>query len=201
MYCIGLTGNIASGKSTAMACFASLGLDVISADSIAQQLTLHGKPAFNSIVSYFGPESLLSNGELNRRLIRQKIFSTPSQRIWLENLLHPKIREEIKLQLLRVKSPYAVIEIPLLMSLEDYPYLNRILVLLSTKEQQIQRLMQRDRCRREEALAILKIQPSQSLRRKIADDLIKNDQSQEELCSKIKKLHELYLFLAKANAG
>lgn len=196
MYCVGLTGNIASGKSTAIECFKSLGAGVILADNIAKELTRIGKPAFVLIKNHFGEHVINQDGELNRPLLRQIIFSDANQRTWLENLLHPLIKKAIVAQVSVCNNSYCVIEIPLLKNRIDYPYLDRILVICADYEREVERLMKRDRCLQNEALAIKAAQPDESSRRQLADDLIINDGSLEQLSIIIKKLHYKYLHFA-----
>ncbi|MDP1603817.1 MAG: dephospho-CoA kinase [Legionella sp.] len=196
MYCVGLTGNIASGKTTAIAFFRELGIAVINADDIARELTRKDEPAFDHIKGYFGESVINQEGELNRRFLRELIFSDAKKRLWLESLLHPLIKEAIIKRVSACESPYCVIEIPLLISRLDYPYLDRILVILADEKEQIKRLQKRDTCERESALAIIASQPNQSARREIADDLLINDDTLEKLRNNLKKLHDKYLQLA-----
>jgi dephospho-CoA kinase len=196
MYCVGLTGNIASGKSTAIEYFKVLGAGVILADDIAKKLTRSGEPAFFIIKNHFGEQVINQDGELNRSLLRQLIFSDANQRIWLENLLHPLIKKEIVAEISFCKNPYCVIEIPLLKNRKDYPYLDNILVISAGFERETERLMKRDSCKQTDALAIMAAQPSELLRRQLADDLIINDGSVEKLNIIIKKLHSKYLHFA-----
>lgn len=196
MLCIGLTGNIASGKSTVAALFAELGIEVISADAIAKEITAKNQPAFHTIITHFGHEVKTENGELNRRYLRQLIFDNEHERQWLEKLLHPLIRKEIALKIQHVKTPYCIVEIPLLYDKSTYPDLNRVLLIKAESEQQITRVMRRDNCSREEALAILASQPDEKKRRDLADDILVNKGSLPELKEKVLSLHKKYLQLA-----
>lgn len=196
MYCVGLTGNIASGKSTVAAFFKNKGVMVISADEIAREITAPHEPALTLIKDHFGHEVITTQGELNRSALRTIIFENPKERLWLEGLLHPLIRQRIIEEIAESPSPYSVIEIPLLKDREVYPYLNRILVILANREEQIRRVMNRDNCSREHAKAILAVQPEELSREKIADDIVINTGSLSELEEKIEKLHQMYLQLA-----
>lgn len=195
-YTIALTGNIATGKSSAIACFQSLGIEVISADIIARELTLKGQPALLAIKEHFGERALNNKGELDRAYLRDHIFAHPEARVWLENLLHPLIRKAIEARITTVRSVYVVIEIPLLKHREDYPYLDRVLVLLADFEQKIERVMARDHCDRHKALAILNTQADDQHLQSLADDLLVNNGSIQELSVEIKKLHTRYLHFA-----
>lgn len=196
MYCVGLTGNIASGKSTVLSYFSKLGAATLSADAIAKELTIAGEPAFIEIQHYFGLKILNPAGQLNRKLLRDIIFSDPKHRLWLENLLHPLIRKAIQDQLLRIKAPYCMIEIPLLLNRTDYPYLNQVLVVIADYATQVQRLMYRDHCDINQAKAILAVQPEVEARKNMADDIIDNTISQQNLMEKVEQLNKKYLQLA-----
>ncbi|MFC3907549.1 dephospho-CoA kinase [Legionella dresdenensis] len=197
MLCIGLTGNIASGKSTALNHFQTLGACIINADHVARELTQANQPALTEIAQHFGQHIILANGELDRRQLREIIFADVKQRIWLEQLLHPLIKHAIQHRLSRCSNaPYSVIEIPLLKSKQDYPYLDRVLVLLAPTHIQVRRVMERDNCDEQQALSILASQPDDASRRSLADDLIINDGSANNLLKTINQLHEKYLQLA-----
>ncbi|CAM3015083.1 dephospho-CoA kinase [Legionella worsleiensis] len=191
--CIGLTGNIASGKSTVAGIFSDLGIDVLSADAVAKELTNQNTPAYNAIVTHFGPEALLVNKDLNRTYLRGIIFSHPQEKKWLENLLHPLIRNQLEQKVNNCTTPYCILEIPLLTDKTLYPYLDRVLVITAPLELQIERVMQRDNCTREHALAILSAQPAPSERLRIADDVIINDSDYEQLKQAVNQLHIHYL--------
>ncbi len=196
MFCIGLTGTIASGKSTVAARFAGLGIDVIDADEIARALVNRGKPALMQIINHFGDSVLASNGELNRRHLRELIMTHADERAWLEGLLHPLIREQIQHDIGHCISPYCLIEIPLLTDTSSYPYLNRVLLVLADTEQQIARLMARDHSSREQACALLATTCTDDTKRQaIADDLLVNDGSVKALLKKVDLLHAAYIRL------
>jgi len=195
MYCIGLTGGIASGKSTVSSYFLTLGIDVISADHIARTLTTSNQPAFDAIKQHFGIDVVTKDGELNRQTLRQIIFSSTHERQWLERLLHPLIRKQIELEVSQCSSPYCVIEIPLLQDKSDYPYLNRVLLIEAGPEQQLTRLMIRDKSSKEQALAIIATQTRPAM----ADDQIMNNGSIEQLQEKVDALHRQYLYCALLN--
>lgn len=193
VYCVGLTGNVASGKSTVASLFAKLGAHVISADAISKQLTAKNQKATQRIITHFGPEVELHPGVLNRSLLRTRIFSNPLEKKWLEDLLHPLIRQGIEEEITKSKSPYCIIEIPLLIDKALYPYLNRILVVTAPKSLQVERVMKRDNCSKEEALAILSNQASLEKYCEDADDLLHNEASLKELEHQVEVLHSAYL--------
>ncbi|CDZ78408.1 Dephospho-CoA kinase [Legionella massiliensis] len=196
MFCIGLTGTIASGKSTVSHLFQEQGVVVISADEAARALTAINQPALNAIAKHFSQAVISPSGELNRAALREIIFRKPQERIWLEQLLHPLIRQYMKDKVVTSVGPYALIEIPLLNSRSDYPYLDRVLLVLANREQQIERVMQRDNCSRTQAESILAVQSNEEAKKKLADDIILNDSTLDDLAKKIEILHGQYLQLA-----
>ena len=189
---IGLTGGIGSGKSEASREFARLGVPVIDTDVIARELVRPGQPALAEIVARFGTEMLGENGNLDRTRLRKTVFSDPGLRRQLEAILHPRIRERAEALTEQVKGPYCVLVIPLLVETSgDYP-LDRILVIDSPRELQVERIAARDGLSESEIEAILETQASREQRLAIADDIIVNDASPEHLRSEIERLHRLY---------
>lgn len=196
-YCVGLTGNIASGKSTVASLFATLGVQVLNADVISKQLTSKGTAAHQAIIQHYGSAVVDDQDQLNRKKLRELIFSNPKERLWLEQLLHPMIRQQLAEQVTVCTTPYCIIEIPLSIDKNNYPYLNKILLVISPIEQQIERLMHRDQCTKAQALAIISAQPSIEQRRSNADDVLINDDGMEQLCHEVKQLHQNYCVLVK----
>lgn len=196
MYCVGLTGTIGSGKSTVNHLFQALGVHTINADLIAKSHTLPGQPALEKIRLQFGDEVIKADGHLDRHKLREHIFKDHQARKWLEELLHPLIRNSIEAEIAKSKGPYVIIEIPLLLSREHYPYLNRVLLVLAESPVQIQRIIERDGVSEEQALAILDAQPHNQSRIALADDLIHNHGSIAELQEKVAELHKFYLLEA-----
>lgn len=193
VYCVGLTGDIASGKSTASELFSQLGIEVIHADKISKELTNKNQPSYKKIVAHYGPDILNEDKELNRSKLRGIIFSNQAERRWLEHLLHPLIRQIIKQRVDLSSSPYCIVEIPLLITKLTYPYINRVLLISAPVEIQIARIMQRDHCSKEQAQAILSSQPSMKLRLENADDVYINNMGLDELSKTMKHLHHKYL--------
>jgi dephospho-CoA kinase len=192
-YCVGLTGSIGSGKSTVASFFATLGVQIINADLIAKKLSASNSPVYNTIVSHFGIEILNEQKELNRKKLRDIIFSDPKEKLWLENLMHPEIRRQIAKEVSLSDAPYLVVEIPLLTDLTQYPFLNRVLLITSPLELKLKRVIDRDLCTREQALAILASQPTDQERLAIATDILVNDDNLSLLQQKVSTLHEAYL--------
>lgn len=198
MYCVGLTGTIASGKSTVAGILSDLGVPVISADKMARELTKPGEPALYLIIQKFGESILTSTGELNRRMLRDLIFQNAQDKLWLEQLLHPLIRQKIEHEISTITAPYCIIEIPLLTDKKDYPYLNKVLLVTAKKEQQISRLKLRDKSTRTEASAILNSQADERTYQALADDIIVNDGSLPALRETVILLHNQYTYYARS---
>lgn len=193
VYSVGLTGNIASGKSTVAKFFSELGVDVIDADRISRELTSKNTPYYQSILSHFGASVVLGNGDLDRRRLRDIVFSDNKERLWLENLLHPAIRKKIEDKIKACTSPYCLIEIPLLFNKKHYPYLQKVLLVTAPLESQLDRVIKRDNCSKEQALAILATQPSLKQRMEAADEVLNNESGLIELKAKVNELHKKYL--------
>ncbi len=193
VYCVGLTGTIASGKSTVAGCFSKLGIEIISADQISKSLTAKTTPAFHEILHHFGTSILTPAGEIDRPQLRTLIFKDPKARRWLEHLLHPLIKEGIIHALQHVQSPYCLIEIPLLKLRTDYPYLNRVLFIESNPTQQIERAKARDGSSKADTLAILAAQANTAQVREIADDVLTNTGTLSDLDHQVLGLHQKYL--------
>jgi dephospho-CoA kinase len=197
LYCVGLTGTIASGKSTAAHYFSSQGIDVFSADIYAKALCEPGEPAFDEIKQYFGNSVVTKTGILNRQAIRKRILANTIDKAWLEACLHPRIRRCIELGIKTVQTAYCVIEIPLLTERKNYPYLNRVLLIEATTDTQIERLMARDHCSHKEALSFLAIQPYQVTHRNVADDILMNQGTTIDFKRQLASLHQKYLLEAQ----
>jgi dephospho-CoA kinase len=196
IYCIGLTGGIASGKSTAVSFFKDYGAAIIDADLIARTLTEKDKPTYQLILDHFSPLILESNGNIDRTKLRQIVFDNAEEKEWLESCLHPLIHQEIKKQLdaLSITSyvPYVIIDIPLLINRTDFSFLNRILVIDCPEALQIERLCQRSALEKEGAKQIIETQISRKKRNILADDLILNDKSVDDLQRAVARLHKQY---------
>lgn len=199
VYCVGLTGTIGSGKSTVATCFQQLHIEVINADNIAKSLTRPNQPAFAQIVEHFGPSILTKQGELNRRLLFNLLIQEKETRLWLNQLLHPLILKEMECKVGQLQSPYGMIEIPLLENKSLYPYLNRILLVKTSTELQIMRIMTRYDCSEVEAKNIIYTQSSTHVLQDKADDVLMNDGSLLYLQEKIEYLNQFYLQLANSS--
>jgi len=195
---IALTGGIASGKSTVADLFAALGIPVIDTDVISRQVVEPGQPALAEIVTAFGPDVLDEDRRLDRRRMRERIFSDPAARQRLEAILHPAIREAMERQSREAGGPYQLLVIPLLAEGRRRDHVDRVLVVDVPEELQVERLMGRDRVSREQALASLQAQATRAERIAIADDVVRNTVQVDELRDKIAELHRKYLDFATA---
>lgn len=195
MLIIGLTGGIGSGKSTIAKLFAAKGIDIVDTDQIARDVVMPGQVALNKIVEKFSEDVLLPDKTLDRAKLRKIIFADDSKRTWLEQLLHPLIRDEMERQIKSAKSPYCIAIIPLLLETQPNPLINRILVVDALETQQIDRTQTRDKLSRDEISAIIKSQVSREQRLAAADDIITNHGILEELSEQVDKMHKFYLTL------
>jgi len=198
MFVIGLTGGIGSGKSTVACLFEKKGIKIIDTDQLARDLTQRNSKALNKIANHFGKNILLPDGSLNRRMLRTFIFSDTKQRLWLEKLLHPLIRIAVKQKVKSAQSPYCIVIIPLLFETKPNPIINRILVVDTTEEQQLERIQLRDQVTLDEAKAILQSQVTRKYRLANAHDIIYNNGSIDDLNCEIDKLHHVYLQYTKS---
>jgi dephospho-CoA kinase len=195
---IGLTGGIASGKTTVAQRFVELGIPVIDADEAARAVVAPGQPGLAEVVANFGSNVLTANGELDRRTLRDVVFSDASQRSKLEAILHPLILNHMERQASTAIGPYLVMAIPLLVEGGGPDQVDRILVVDVDEDTQLQRLMARDSSSIEQARAILAAQASRATRLKAADDVIVNSGSVSELRHAVDQMHQRYLRLAEA---
>lgn len=192
---IGLTGGIGSGKSTVARLFSEFGAPVIDADLISHQLTQVGTPAFKKIIEHFGKTLLNTDGSLNREKLKKIIFNAPEKKQWLEKLLHPVIRTHMTQQMEKIDYPYCILMIPLLAEVQPHPMVDRVLVVDIDPATQIQRVLLRDNMTKEQATKIIAAQASREARLVLADDVITNEGSLDELRAQVKVLHEKYLII------
>ena len=192
VFTVVLTGGIASGKTAVSESFRQLGIPVIDTDVIARELVQPGMPALTQISAAFGAGYLDSDGRLDRRKMRDAIFSNPQKKFRLEAILHPLIGAEVRGQIEQLDSPYCILVVPLYTESKSYRWVDRVLVVDVGEEVQIQRVMKRDRASREQAEAILQAQSGRQDRLALADDVIDNSGSFSELQKKVETLHKHY---------
>ena len=196
MLIIGLTGGIGSGKTTISTLFHELGVPVIDADEIARQIVQPGEFALDEIVETFGREYLTDNGTLNRKSLRELIFSDPAAKNTLEAILHPKIRKTILNQIEKIDAPYVLLSIPLLLERGWKEMVDQVVVVDCPEEQQIERICRRDHLTTNKARAILENQIDRDSRLQAADEIIDNSGNIESLSKRVEELHQQLLQLA-----
>ena len=202
MYVVAITGGIGSGKTTIANQFAELGIDVVDADVIAREVVESGTPALAAIADHFGPDVITPDGQLDRRRLREQVFSDPSAKAWLNALLHPLIRSEMQRQCAAARSPYCLLVVPLLVENKLTGLANRVLVVDVDEATQIERTCRRDGVTPEQAKAIIAAQASRSERLAATDDVIENANGSEmAIKARILTLHETYLAFASQQAG
>ena len=193
---VGLTGGIASGKTTVSNLFAELGVPVIDTDVIARQVVEPGQPGIEEIRKRFGATAINTDGALDRRAMRKRIFADSEARADLEAILHPRIAAEVKRQSESRGGDYQLIVVPLLVDSELLQYVDRVLVVDCSEARQIERLLQRDSGSIDDAKRILASQSSRKERLAIADDVLQNDADIQHLKDQVSVLHERYQHLA-----
>lgn len=201
-YCVGVTGGIGSGKSSAAALFAELGAGVIDTDDIAHELTGAGGRAMPAIAAAFGPAATAADGSLDRAAMRELVFADPSRRKTLEGILHPLIRAEARDRVARTPAPYVMLVVPLLLETGGYPDLvQRVLVIDCDESLQVSRTMQRSGLTAAAVSAIMAAQLPRQERLARADDVLRNDGDIADLRRQVAGLHKRYLTLAAGAAA
>jgi len=196
-YRVGLTGGIASGKSTAAKFFGALGVPIIDADQLARDVVEPGQPPLERLVERFGAGILTEDGHLDRPALRNIVFSDPKARADLEALTHPAIGAAMEAKSTEVGGIYQILVLPLLVEKNLGSHLNRVLVVDCDEELQIRRVQARDGSTLEQARAILNAQASRTSRLKAAHDVIKNEGDMSAVRDQVEQLHARYLELAK----
>lgn len=206
---VGLTGGIASGKSTVAQRFSALGVPVIDADQVSRELLGPGAPLLQRILERFGPvvrdrydQSLRrDDGSLHRALLRRLVFDDPDERRALEALTHPAIRARMAALAALAGGPYQIHIIPLLVENHAESRVDRVLVVDCPEALQLARLAARDGVSLTQARAMLAAQAARSVRLAAADDIIVNDAGEDALAPQVNALHRKYLSLAAPDAS
>ena len=200
-FCVGLTGGIGSGKSTVAALFAAQGAAVVDTDLMARELVEPGQPALAEIAEQIGAD-VLSDGQLDRAALRQRIMNEPETRRRLEAILHPRIRALAEERVCAATGPYVILVIPLL---AEGPgaysaLLDRVLVVDCSPERQIERVIHRDGMEAGQARVMLAVQATRAARLAIADDVLLNevDGDRNALALRVRDLDIHYKALAVA---
>lgn len=199
---VALTGGIASGKTTVANLFAALGVPLVDSDVIAREVVEPGQPALAAVAQSFGADVLGPDGRLDRRRLREIIFSDAAARARLEGILHPAIRTEMERQSAAAGAlaPYHLLVIPLLAESGGRDRADRVLVVDVPEELQVERLVTRDNVTRSQAEASLRAQASRAARLAIADDVVTNTGRIDDLRRQVEALHLHYVKLAREKA-
>jgi dephospho-CoA kinase len=193
---VGLTGGIASGKTTVANLFAALGVTIVDTDQLAREVVAPGTPLLAEIAAHFGTAILGSDGALDRRALRERVFTHPEERRWLEQRTHPAIRTLTDARCAAAPGPYAMVAIPLLVETGGADRFDRVLVVDCPPEIQLARLMARDGITRDAAQRMLSAQVSREARLSVADDVVHNGGDMAALRDQVSKLHREYVAAA-----
>ena len=194
---IGLTGGIASGKTTVAKMFTELGAGLVDTDAIARELVAPGSAGLAAVADAFGPEILAPDGSLDRTRLRQMVFSDRARRNELEAILHPPIRKIALERADACEAPYVLVAVPLLFETGFDSLVDRSLAVDCPVEAQIERLQQRDGVTATEARAIIANQMERGERLEAADDVIHNSGDLDTTQRQVARLHDQYLRLAR----
>jgi|TARA_B100000902_G_scaffold399477_1_gene470531 dephospho-CoA kinase len=190
---VGLTGGIGSGKTAVSDLFQDLGITIVDADLASRVVVEKGREELNKIAEHFGEDILNSNGELDRAKLREVIFNSEEEKLWLESLLHPAIASQIQKELDSSESPYTILVSPLLLETDQKNFCSTVLVVDVPVEIQIERTSKRDNVSEEQIKSIIASQIDRDSRLEQADEVILNDGSVQQLESKVQELHKKFL--------
>jgi len=196
MFSVGLTGGVASGKSTVAEVFAELGAGVVDTDAVAREVVAQGEPGLAAVRAAFGEAIITETGTLDRAALRRVIFQDPAQRRRLETILHPLIRARTLARLELITAPYALVVVPLLLETGFKELVDRVLVVDCPRSSQLRRLRERDGVSQREAEAMLSAQVDSNTRLAAADDIVDNGGDLEVTRQRVRNLHQDYLAMA-----
>ena len=197
-FVVGLTGGIGSGKSTAAKYFEKLGAKVINADVVARDSVSSGSQALLKIIQHFGEKIVDKKGKLDRSKLREIIFDNTSEKLWLENLLHPIIREKIILDINNASESYVLLESPLLFETNQYKLVNVVLLIDVPEELQVIRASQRDKSTSNEIKKIIKTQMPRSEKIKLSTYIADNTKSEDDLRNQVEYYHKKFSELGRS---
>jgi dephospho-CoA kinase len=198
-YVVGISGGIGSGKTTVTDLFTKFGIEVIDADVIAREVVEPGSPALKTIIDKFGHSVLDSSGSLDRAKLRTLVFNDSDIKNWLNQLLHPAIRQLMLLQTQQAKSTYCLMSVPLLVENKIYEQLDRVVIVDVDEPTQLRRTLLRDKTNEQQIRAIMSAQATRQQRLAVADDVIDNNGKADDLDKQVAQLHQQYLQLAIQN--
>ena len=192
VYRVALTGGIASGKTTVANLFAALGATIVDTDLLAREVVAPGSALLPQIVAHFGDRVLQKDGSLDRAALRERVFTNPAERQWLESLTHPAIRALTDARCQQATGPYVIVAIPLLVETQGANRFDRVLVVDCEPALQLARLQARDGMTRAQAERMLAAQVTREQRLAVADDVVHNDGDLAHLRNQVEQLHRLY---------
>lgn len=198
-FVVAVTGGIASGKSAVTTRLATLGVPVFDADLVTRELSAPGQPCLDEILRRFGDSVIAADGTLDRRALRARVFADPTERLALEAILHPRVRDRLAELARGVAGDYCVLAIPLLVEGNRYPWIDRVVVVDAPEATRVERLIRRDGIDAELAKRMIASQADRSRRLAIADDVLDNDGSLEALLAATDTLHGRLLALARSH--
>jgi dephospho-CoA kinase len=194
---VGVTGGIGSGKSAVTRCFEHLGIAVVDADVAARVIVEPGGAALAAISEHFGNDIITPDGALDRAALRQRVFSEEAERLWLEQLTHPLIGQEIRRQLEAASSAYAILSSPLLLETSQRELVDCVVVVDVPEEVQLQRAARRDANSEEQIRRIMAAQMPRQQRLERADIVIDNSRPLADLEGVVGELHKEFLLRAE----
>lgn len=200
-FTVGLTGGVASGKSEAAKAFAALGVPVVDADELARTALAPGSPVLARLTERLGTNLLDASGALDRSALRHRIFTSARERREVEAVVHPEVRRRLEETIAATTGPYLVAVVPLLVEIGLGSRFDRILVIDSPERLQVERLIRRDGETEVSARRMLAAQADRAARVAVADDVIVNGGTLQELTARIQTLHQRYLADARACAS
>jgi dephospho-CoA kinase len=199
-FIVGITGGIGSGKSAVTERFEKRHISVVDADLAARVVVEPGRPALAAIAEHFGEEVIQSDGRLDRAALRQRVFADEAERLWLEQLTHPLIGQEILDQLKASTSPYTILSSPLLLETSQKELTDCVVVVDVPESVQLRRTMQRDSNDEDQVRRIMAAQMAREERLDRADIVIDNSRSLAELDEIVEELHKEFLLRAESSA-
>jgi dephospho-CoA kinase len=192
MKLIGLTGGVACGKTTVSSQFEALGVPVIDADLLAREVVEPGERGHRQVVEHFGKSILDESGAIDRRQLRQIVFSDQTERKWLESVVHPLVKERIQKRLAGIDAEYAVIVVPLLVESDMLDWFDRILVIDTEPQTQLNRLTARDAIDSALAERMMAAQTDRQKRLSCGDDILYNNSDLNHVALEVSRLHRRY---------
>tara|TARA_Y100000746_G_scaffold210122_1_gene200226 strand:+ start:1274 stop:1870 length:597 start_codon:yes stop_codon:yes gene_type:complete len=193
MFTLGITGGIAAGKSTATNFFAKKGVDIIDADEISRDLQKKGQAGYEAIVKKYGSEVLMADESIDRTKLREIAFKNSADKKWLEELMHPLIRENILEAFGNINSKWAIYSAPLWGPKNKF---DRVLVVDAPEKLQVERIANRDKSTKKIAESIIKTQMNRHERISYSDDFLINDSTPEDFEKKLNFYFQIYEKLA-----